>query len=89
MITQLETPGASFQEVASTVGKMWRNCEIKDRAPYQKLADADKRRYQLEKVRLARLRSKQTLILSSFHRFNTHDSPDASLGLARIDLKST
>lgn len=50
----LKNPGSTFQDIATIVGKMWRNCNTLGRAPYQKLADADKHRYQLEKDVLAK-----------------------------------
>lgn len=53
-IVRAENPGITFGQVGKLLGEKWKELTDEDKVPYQTKADADKKRYEVDKAEYAK-----------------------------------
>lgn len=49
-IVRAENPGIAFGQIGKLLGEKWKSMDAEKREPYENKAEADKKRYELEKA---------------------------------------
>lgn len=50
-VVRAENPGIAFGQIGKLLGEKWKSMDAEKRAPFEQQAEADKKRYELEKAK--------------------------------------